>query len=109
MPSMLHLLPHHCVPLLANTICLVLFRWSILDLRCFPHSTQAVTVYSLYSADMEMVHLRLRALFRNSIRLPLSPFSDARCEAFADVGYRGEGGEVEIEVVHGPRRSGPGH
>lgn len=66
---------------------------------------QAVTVYSLYSADMESVHLQLRATFRNSLRLALSPFSRATCEAFGDVGYRGEDGEVELEVVEGPHIS----
>ncbi|CAN0287171.1 unnamed protein product, partial [Hapterophycus canaliculatus] len=66
---------------------------------------EAVTVYSLYSADMERVHLRLRATFRNSLRLAVSPFSSAPCQAFSDVGYRGEDGEVEIEVLEGAHRS----
>jgi len=67
--------------------------------------TQAVTVYSLYSADMERVHLKLRATFRNSLRLPVSPFSAAACRVFSDVGYRGERGQVQIEVVEGGHRS----
>ncbi|CAM9632423.1 unnamed protein product [Scytosiphon promiscuus] len=66
---------------------------------------EAVTVYSLYSADMERVHLRLRATFRNSLRLPISPFSGATCQSFSDVGYRGENGDVEIEVLEGAHRS----
>ncbi len=72
----------------------------------FPYNpAQAVTVYSLYSADMERVHLRLRATFRNSLRLPVSPFSSAACRTFSDVGYRGDHGQVQIEVVEGARRS----
>lgn len=67
-----------------------------------PLRYQAVTVYSLYSADMETIHLGLRATFRNVIRLPLSPFSEAPCDTFEDVGYRGEFGEVELEVVRHP-------
>ena len=63
-------------------------------------------MYSLYSADMEHVHLRLRATFRSSLRLAISPVSDVTCEAFADVGYRGEQGSVEIEVVEGSHASG---
>lgn len=58
-------------------------------------------MYSLYSADMEKVYLKLRTTFRNRVLLPLSPFSSSSCEAFSDVGYRGEAGEVEIEVVQG--------
>lgn len=77
-------------------------------LCCCSGRQQAVTVYSLYSADMERVHLRLRATFRNSLRLPISPFSCAACQAFSDVGYRGENGEVEIEVVEGAHRSQQG-
>lgn len=59
-------------------------------------------MYSLYSSDMETMHLKLRATFRNCIRLPLSPFSEKSCATFADVGYRGEAGEVELEVLEGP-------
>eukprot|EP00903_Cladosiphon_okamuranus_P015961 g14743.t1 len=66
---------------------------------------EAVTVYSLYNSDMERVYLRLRATFRNSLRLPVSPFSSATCQTFWDVGYRGENGEVQIEVVEGDHRS----
>lgn len=88
------------------------FSFLFLDVDLFidtqnflPPNSQAVTVYSLYSADMERVHLRLRATFRNSLRLPISPFSSAPCQAFSGVGYRGENGEVEIEVLEGAHRS----
>ncbi|CAM9213147.1 unnamed protein product [Ectocarpus sp. 12 AP-2014] len=67
-------------------------------------NVEAATVYSLYTADMERVHLRLRANFRNSLRLPISPFSSSTCQAFSDVGYRGDRGEVEIEVLEGAHR-----
>lgn len=69
-------------------------------------SRQAATVYSLYSADMEKIHLRLRAVFRSSLRLAISPFVRATCEAFSDVGYRGDKGIVEIEVIQGSHESG---
>lgn len=79
--------------------------WALNLLPCGLPSLQAVTVYSLYTADMERVYLRLRATFRNSLRLPISPFSSSTCQAFSDVGYRGDRGEVEIEVLEGAHRS----